>query len=214
MRTTLIPSLLNNVSLNLNRGEKMLRFFEVSRVFLSSGQKLPDEITQLAAIYHKDMSVSIWQDKHDGFYNLKGALENLFMELKIKEYSFERDTSSVEPYLHPGKSCSITINSQKAGSLGTLHPGVADAFDIKGNVILLEIHDIEKIQMALPGKTTYVSLPMYPYVERDIAIIVSKDITVEQAKKIIQGIDSDIIDRKSTRLNSSHTDISRMPSSA
>ena len=194
MRTTLIPSLLNNVSLNLNRGEKMLRFFEVSRVFLSLGQKLPDEITRFAAIYDKDISASIWQDKHDGFYNLKGALENLFMELKIKEYSFERDAAPVEPYLHPGKSCSITINGQKAGSLGTLHPGVADAFEIKGNVIILEIHDIEKIRMAVPAGTTYVSLPRYPYVERDIAIIVSKDITVEQAKKIILSTDSEIIE--------------------
>ncbi|HDH04400.1 MAG TPA: phenylalanine--tRNA ligase subunit beta [Nitrospirae bacterium] len=194
MRTTLIPALLNNVSLNLNRGEKMLRFFEVSRVFLSSGQKLPEEITRFAAVYHKDTNASIWQDKHDGFYNLKGALENLFMELKIKEYSFERDTAPVEPYLHPGKSCSITINGQKAGSLGTLHPGVAHAFDIKGNVNILEILDMEKIQMAAPAGITYTPLPRYPYVERDIAIIVSKDIPVEQAKKIILGIDSDIIE--------------------
>ncbi len=194
MRTTLIPALLNNVGMNLNRGEKMLRFFEVSRVFLLSGGKLPDEITQFAAVYHKDMTASIWQDTHDGFYDLKGAVENLFMELKIKEYSFQRGTAPVEPYLHPGKSCSITVTSQKTGALGSLHPGVAAAFDIKGDVIILEIHDIEKIRAAVPARITYAPLPRYPYVERDIAIIVSRDITVAQAEKIIRGIDSDIIE--------------------
>ena len=39
----------------------------------------------------------------------------------------------------------------------------------------------------------------------------TKDFIVEQLKKQIEGFTAD---RKSTRLNSSHTDISRMPSSA
>jgi phenylalanyl-tRNA synthetase beta chain len=34
MRTTLVPALLNNVSLNLNRGEKTVRLFEISNVFI------------------------------------------------------------------------------------------------------------------------------------------------------------------------------------
>lgn len=194
MRTTLVPALLNNITMNLNRGEKMLRFFEVSRVFLPSGGKLPDEITQLAAVYHKDVTASIWKDKHDGFYDLKGAVENLFLELKIKKYSFERTASPVEPYLHPGKSCPIAVDGRKVGSIGALHPGVARAFDIKGDVIILEIHDIEKIREAVPARITYVPLPRYPYVERDIAIIVSKDTTVAQAEKIIRGTDADIIE--------------------
>jgi phenylalanyl-tRNA synthetase beta chain len=40
MRTTLVPALLNNVSLNLNRGEKTVRLFEISNVFMPSGGKL------------------------------------------------------------------------------------------------------------------------------------------------------------------------------
>ncbi len=194
MRTTLIPSLLDNISLNLNRGEKMLRFFEVSRVFLPSGGKLPDEPVQLAALFHKDMGVSLWSDKHDGFYDLKGAVENLFMELKIKGYSFKQETTVAEPYLHPGKSCSIILDNQKVGSLGTLHPGVAGVYDIKGNINILEIYDIEKILSAVPTAITYTPLPRYPYVERDVAIVVSKDVTVEQARNAIFGIDSDLIE--------------------
>ncbi|MCK5503546.1 MAG: phenylalanine--tRNA ligase subunit beta [Thermodesulfovibrionia bacterium] len=194
MRTTLIPALLNNVSLNLNRGAKTLRLFEVSRVFLPSGQKLPDEVIQMCAIYHKGMSASIWDDKHDGFYDLKGVLENLFSELGIRDYSFIQEATSCEPYLHPGKSCAITVNGEKTGSLGTLHPSVSTAFDISGNINILELYDIEKIQKAVSPTPEFVSLPRYPYVERDLAIVVSKDITVGQAKETITGIDSDIIE--------------------
>ncbi len=194
MRTTLIPALLNNIGLNLNRGEKSLRFFEVSRVFLPSNQKLPNEVIQLGAVYHKDMSTSIWQDKHDGFYDLKGALENLFLELKMRDYFFKQDKSACEPYLHPGKSCSIIIRDEKMGSLGTVHPSVSDSFDIKGEINILEIYDIEKIQQTIPSRTTFFSLPKYPYVERDVAIVVTNDITVAKAKETILAVDTDIIE--------------------
>ena len=45
---------------------------------------------------------------------------------------------------------------------------------------------------------------------------IREGIRVEKGQMIveIQDLDPDLLDRKSTRLNSSHTDISRMPSSA
>ncbi|MBI5057084.1 MAG: phenylalanine--tRNA ligase subunit beta [Nitrospirae bacterium] len=194
MRTTLLPSLLNNVRLNLNRGEKALRFFEVSKVFLPSDNKLPDEVIQLAAIYNKDMSASLYGNKHDGFYDLKGALENLLRDINITGYRFEQGLTPVEPYLHPGKSCSISIGSETMGSLGTIHPRVLESFDIKGNLIMFEIYNVEKLLEYISYKTTFISLPKFPYVERDVAIIVSKDITAEQAQEEILNVDSDLIE--------------------
>jgi phenylalanyl-tRNA synthetase beta chain len=194
MRTTLIPALINNVSINLNRGEKMLRFFEISTVFLQKGKKLPDEVIQLGAVYHKETTASVWQSKHDGFYDLKGAFENMLLDLKIANLSFSKDSDAAEPYLHPGKSCSILIDDKKIGSIGKIHPGVTDSFDIKGDITIAEIYDIERILNAIPSKTTYVSLPRFPYVERDIALIVNDEVTVSAVMKEILGVDSDIIE--------------------
>ncbi len=194
MRTTLIPALLNNVNLNLNRGEKMLRFFEISRVFLPTDRKLPDEIVQMAAVYHKENGSSIWQSKHDGFYDLKGALENIFAELKLTNVSFIKDSNAAEMYLHPGKSGYIFIDNKKVGYIGALHPGVAEAFDIKGDITVAEIYNIDKILNMIPSKTTYASLPKYPYVERDAAIVVNDDVTVSAVMKVILGMESDIIE--------------------
>lgn len=193
MRTTLVPALLNNVSMNLNRGEKMLAFFEISNVFISTGQKLPEETIQMAAVYHKGPVSSLWQAKHDGFYDLKGALENIFATLNISNVSFIKDTS-VAPYLHPGKSGNILINNEKVGHIGILHPTVSEAFDIKGDVAVTEIYDIASILRAVPLKTTYVSLPKYPYIERDVALIVNDEITVSSVKQLILSIQSGIIE--------------------
>lgn len=194
MRTSLVPALLDNVSLNLNRGEKMIRLFEISKVFMPSGSDLPDEIIQMTAIYHKDTGTSIWRDKHDGFYDVKGSLENILTELKIGDYSLKQDGAALEPYLHPGKSCEIIINGSSAGMLGTVHPGVAEAFDIKGSLHILEIFDVEKIQHAVSRGTTFVPLPKYPYVERDIALVVGDEVSVSTVRDEILGVKADIIE--------------------
>ena len=176
------------------RGEKKLRLFEISRVFLSSGSKLPDEVTQLSAVYLKDNTASLWQEDHDGFYDLKGIIENIFSDLKIDNLSFVDGSGNSEPYLHPGKSCSIVINEEKIGSIGILHPGVSETFEIKGNITVAEIYDIEKIITSIATKTTYISLPKYPYAERDVALVVSDDITVSSLRNKILDVKSDIIE--------------------
>ncbi len=132
MRTTLVPALLANLNVNLNRGEKELRFFEISKVFLPSDEKLPEEVLQAAVIYHKDKSQALWGREHDGYYDLKGAVENVLSDLRIRNLSFVHNNDVAQPYLHPGKSCSLMIDEVKVGTIGVLHPGVSEAFDISG----------------------------------------------------------------------------------
>ncbi|HDZ84304.1 MAG TPA: phenylalanine--tRNA ligase subunit beta, partial [Nitrospirae bacterium] len=191
MRTIIIPALLNNVNTNIKRGEKTLRFFEISKVFLSAGKNLADEITQLGAVYLKDNATSLWQTKHEGFYDLKGVFESIFKDLKIK-VTFS--ASQAEPYMHPAKSCAILIGDNKIGSIGTLHPAVADIFNLKGDITIAEIDDIEGLLDAASSKICFTSLPKFPSVERDIALVVNDDVTVSSVEKEIRGIGSDILE--------------------
>ncbi len=191
MRTTIIPALLNNVNTNIKRGEKTLRFFEISKIFLSTGKKLANEITQLAAVYLKDNATSLWQTKHDGFYDLKGVFENIFKDLKV---SATFSVGQAEPYMHPAKSCAIIIGDEKIGSMGTLHPAVADHFDLKGDITIAEIDDLERLLGAADSKPTFTSLPKFPSVERDIALVVNDDMTVSSIENEIRGIGSKILE--------------------
>lgn len=192
LRTTLIPAILDNVILNIRRGERSLRLFEVSRVFLPSAEALPEEPLRIVAVYLKGDEPSLWRGRHEGFYDLKGALENIFLELRIKDYSFTT-AELQEPYLHPGKSCAIKVNNQNIGSLGILHPAVLEALDITGDISLFEL-DIEELFLNIPQELTYSSLPKYPYVERDISIVVSQDTLVADVRATILSIDSQIIE--------------------
>jgi phenylalanyl-tRNA synthetase beta chain len=136
----------------------------------------------------------MWQSRHEGFYDVKGALENIFIHLKITPVSFVKDPADAETYLHPGKSSSIIIDNEKIGCIGVLHPCVADAFDIKGDITVAEIYNITKMLNKIPSETTFSPLPKYPYVERDVALIVNNDITVSAVRDKILGVQSNIIE--------------------
>jgi phenylalanyl-tRNA synthetase beta chain len=161
---------------------------------MPSGGKLPDEITQLSAVYLKGSESTMWQGRHEGFYDLKGALDNIFTNIKISHVSFVKDHAGAEMYLHPGKSSTIIVDNEKIGCIGVLHPRVADAFDIKGDITIAEIYDITKILNKIPSETTFFPLPRYPYVERDVAFIVNNDITVSAVRDEILVVQSDIIE--------------------
>ncbi len=194
MRTTLVPALINNVCLNLKRGEKMLRFFEISKVFFQTDNKLPDEVIQLCAVYHKEAATALWENKHNGFYDLKGVFENIFQDLDISNVSFSVVPDRQEPYLHPGKSCSIMVGDNVIGVIGVLHPGVAGVFDLAGDITIAEIYNIEKILETIPSEKSFISLPKFPYVERDSALIVDDDIMVSDVRREIHNVKSDIIE--------------------
>jgi phenylalanyl-tRNA synthetase beta chain len=193
LRTTIIPALMGNVSLNLNRGEKNLALFEVSRIFLASGNQLPDEKLEIAAVQTGDTRPGMWRSDHDRFYDVKGALENLLNELGISRYAFRQDRSEIQPYYHPGKSCAVLVDGQCAGYLGTLHPEAARSFELTSEAVLFEL-DMERLFTMAQAETTYTQLPRYPYAERDLAIVVLDNVTVAEVEHVIRNANSDLIE--------------------
>lgn len=194
LRTTLIPSLINNARLNQNRGVKSFSLFEVSRVFFDKGDRLPEEVVQMAGVHCRSSMPFIWQKPHEGFYDIKGVIENLFHRFKIDDYLFEKDETLLEPYLHPAKSCTIKINNQVIGSLGEVHPSIASLYELKDNVSIFEIYNIEDVIGNAPSRIAFKPLPRYPYIERDVSIVIDRETNFDKIKDIISGIDTDFIE--------------------
>ena len=86
MRTTLIPSLINNFLYNLARGTREISLFELSRVFIDEGDRLPKEELRLSGIFFRENSPAVWQEQIPSFFVVKGTLQALFEEMKTGEY--------------------------------------------------------------------------------------------------------------------------------
>jgi phenylalanyl-tRNA synthetase beta chain len=76
LRSTLLPSVLEAVRLNLNAGNEDVSLFEIARVYSPSGEQLPEERWTVAAVAQRHSSEA-------AFFRAKGALETLLAALKI-----------------------------------------------------------------------------------------------------------------------------------
>lgn len=193
MRTTLVPSMINNFLYNLSHGVRNIRLFEIARIFINKGGQLPSERLRLGGIYYKEEDTSIWKDRLNSFFAVKGSLQALFDELNITGLFF---VSSEEPFLHNGKSADILIDGNKVGFMGDLSPDVVGRLGLKihkPEIVVFEL-DIDLLMTLIPERTKYAQIPKYPSVERDISIVMADDITSGSVLEYIKSCQAEHIE--------------------
>jgi phenylalanyl-tRNA synthetase beta chain len=149
LRTRLLPSLVESARYNLDAGNTGIRLFEIARVYLSTGDKLPEEHWALGAVVE------------GGFARVKGLVETLYDTLNL-EPRFERGE---DPLLHPGKTARVD-----SGVLGELRPGLLDS---EWGAIEL---DLATLLADVPERPEYEDVISYPAVHQDLAFIVSEEV--------------------------------------
>ena len=193
LRTTLIPSLIEDFIYNFSRGIKVIKIFEVAKVFEDIGRPLPLEITYLDGICYMEKQPALWREDANSFYLVKGMLEALFDDLHIRGYTF---SPSQEPFLHTGQSCDIRVSGSSVGFLGALSPLVVDKLGLKvpkPEIIVFEM-DVDKLISMIPVSLEYSPIPKFPYIERDIAIIVDDRLTSSDVENLIRTYPSELIE--------------------
>ncbi len=185
MRTVLLPGLLETLSRNANRREVDLAVFELGKVFLSSKLQQLSEEKPILSIAAMGGTVSGWNSpgKAFDFYYLKGIMEILFKKISLVNYSFVRETENAT--FHPGKAAKIIIKDKAAGVLGQLHPDVIENYHLPKDVVALEV-DLSVLLEAAGQPIKYSPLPKYPGIERDLALVASNDLAVQDIVEIIK----------------------------
>ena len=118
----------------------------------------------------------------ENFFTLKGELEAIFAGLRLKKASYTAVRNN--PSYHPGRCAQVSIDGVDVGVIGQVHPLVAKNYGIDVDVYCAEISFTKLLEVQLPD-ATYVPLPKYPAVTRDLALICAEDITVAQAEEVI-----------------------------
>lgn len=193
LRTTVLPALIRNLRYNLSVGNREVRLFEIARVFQCCEGEIPVERHHLGAIYYVSRLHELWKDETPKFYIFKGFIQHLMSELRIKDILFER---SAEPFLHPGQAADIFVSKNRIGFFGLLHPDIVDQLDIKlakPEVYLCEI-DLDLLVSFVTEGIRYSPLPRFPYIDRDIAILVDESIAAASLMTAIKGFPSELIE--------------------
>jgi phenylalanyl-tRNA synthetase beta chain len=148
LRTTLLPSLIGAAERNREVGNDRIALFEIARVYLPSGEELPNEHWSVAGVVE------------GGYADAKGVVDTLMSALKIEP----RYRRGEHPLLHPGKTASFD-----AGYVGELHPAVARgwaAFEL----------DLDALARAVPQRVLYEDVITFPSVLQDLAFVVDDEV--------------------------------------
>jgi phenylalanyl-tRNA synthetase beta chain len=171
LSTTLAFNLLWVVSRNKNRLEKNLRIFELGKVFFAKGNRLPDERFHLGIAISGSRELRHWEteETETDLFDLKGILEGLFGHLLL---SFKLNPGE-NAFLQAERCFHIQMGGEKIGLLGEVSEEILDAFGIKDKVFWMEL-DFEKLCSRVPRRGRFSSLPKFPPVDRDIAVVVDE----------------------------------------
>jgi phenylalanyl-tRNA synthetase beta chain len=184
LRTSLRAGLLATLAHNQKFEQAGIRLFEIGKVFLPRGKDLPEEKEVLCAVLSGARAELSWQADKEPlyFFDAKGIVENLLNQLGLKA-SFDIGDDET---IFPGRGTSIIVEDDKVGIVGDLHPKVTQAFELSNTICLIEI-DLEKLLTRFTGTKEYQSIPRFPSVTRDIALVIDEQVSYRSVEGIIQS---------------------------
>ena len=174
MRTHALPSMLEVLARNVSRKVERCKVSEIMTLYFRDGE-LSNEKKSLCFAFTADCG---------GFYELKADAEALFTRLNIvnREYVAVSDN----PSFHPGRCANIVCGNTVVGVLGEVHPLVCENYDLPRGVCAAII-STESLFESVKNERGYIPLPVYPAMERDLALICDKDAEVGKLIKDIRS---------------------------
>ena len=174
MRTIALPSMLEILGRNNAYHNKSAKLYEMAKIYLpQEGQALPAEPKMLLLGTYGEGT---------NFFTLKGQIEAIFAGLRMQKASYA--AVKTNPSYHPGRCASVSVGGVEIGVMGQVHPLVAKNYGIDCEVYCAELDFTKMLTLRLPD-ATYVPLPKYPAVWRDISLMCDEEITVSQIEEVI-----------------------------
>ena len=189
MRTSLWPGLLNTLLYNQNRQQNRMKMFETGLRFITVDDMLQQQ-NVLSGLIAGDILPLQWgaAPREVDFFDLKGDIETL-LKLTHDQAMFEFRPSQ-HPALHPGQTADIYRNGEYVGTLGMLHPEVAQKLDTQGKVGLFEFLLAPLEDAVLPR---FREISRFPEIRRDIAILVDQSIPATSIQDTIKTVAGELL---------------------
>ncbi len=188
MRTLLIPGLLENIKRNLSFQQTAVKLFEIGKVFTPTGlNEQPLEKTRLAGVLsgnaHGESSELYFKPQPVDIFDAKGAVEFLLDQMGLMSASPSEPllfkipaTGQLETFSMSGQSLILCRNEQIIGTIGKIKKDVLKRFGIKQDVFYFDL-DFEALCGLKAAPRTFSSLPIYPAVKRDIALVLPQQVS-------------------------------------
>jgi phenylalanyl-tRNA synthetase beta chain len=201
LRPSLLPGLIHSLRHNISRKNYDVALFEVGRVCRRAAGVSPagdpqarqqdagvtfKEERRIAIALTGQRNPLFWsgdgrEAKFDA-YDLKGLIEEFFEQFGLRGMTYNRRAESTELFL---ESATIQLGKQQLGEFGQLLPPLAKKYDLRDAVFLAELNLDLLLARRNPSKS-FKSLPAFPSIRRDVAMIVPEATTHEAVLQIVK----------------------------
>lgn len=185
MRTTALPGVLEALASNRRKRVPECGLYEIAKVYLPiSEDALADEkSTVIIASYGTNGA--------EGFFEIKGIVEELLEMSGIKKYSVSAKADN--PTYHPGRCAEFENDCTTFATIGQLHPEVIEKYGFDLPVFAAEI-DAEYLVCAKNLIREYKPLPKFPAITRDLAFVCQKDLEAATLHRAISKYGGNLLE--------------------
>ena len=193
MRQSMLFSGLEAVIYNINRKNSNIKFFEFGNTYHKFNDKY-EEAKHLTLFISGNRTKDSWNvaKKTADFFYLKGIVNTILERLgleNLKTTPIKNDSFSEGIVLQKGKI--------KLVELGVVSDKVLKEFGIKEPVLFADFNWDNMLQVIKKGNFNVTSMPKYPSVKRDLALLLDKEVSFKEVfniakqteQKLLQNID-------------------------
>lgn len=177
MKTTPLNGMLVSLARNFNRRNKDVKLYEMAKIYLPKSLPLTeyaDERVQFTLGFYGE----------GDFFTMKGVVEE-FLERAGMHDIVDYDPNASKDFLHPGRQANIIYQGKVIGYMGEVHPEVCENYDMKTRAYIAVL-DMPVITEMATFDRHFKGIAKHPAVNRDISMVVKKDILVGQIEKVIR----------------------------
>jgi len=183
LRPSCLPSMLNVIAHNFKNGQKNLRFFEIGRIYLPSGER---DVLVLGLTGEHAHDWRAPQPKAVDFYDIKGVVENITHALKSEKILVQQSNNAS---LDRIENVQISLAEKTIGFLGKIQKDILSQWDIKHQDVYFAQIFIDPLwQQDIKYQSAYTPLNAFPGVVRDVSLAIKKDVSFQSIKDCVQAL--------------------------
>jgi phenylalanyl-tRNA synthetase beta chain len=190
MRQSLLFGGLSSVVWNINRQNPDLKLYEFGNCYFYRRSKNP---VPAADDYSEKKSLDIFISGNSGpqkwnyksapadFFNIKSVVEAVFLRLGITLEDLKPGVSNKKYF---SGSITYSFNNKLVAEAGKVSKEYLVKFDIGQDVYYAHIEWDYLLRLIRDHSVHYAELPKYPWVRRDLALLLDKDVKFGQIREI------------------------------
>ncbi len=185
MRPGLLPGVLSAIRHNIARKNLDLALFEIGHVFCKNTEKYPEERDELAIA----LTGRVHPERYSAeravladFYDLKGIIESLMAERRIRNYSFR---AAEDPRFLKGHCAELLIDKKSAGVFGEVVPSLTKGMRLS-TPLFAAVIQLECLLNGEERSALYEPISQFPQTSRDVAFLAPLELEHKTVVDFIQ----------------------------